>query len=283
MGIEQVHFRKPKTGRGRRELKKRANKIIENGKKVVCFRGPRTSNIGHRLLKDICALKKPLSQEMSRRETLRPFEDISTIENTCKNTDSSLFLYTGHIKKRPHHLVLGRCFNFQMLDMYELMIQPDTFLLYSYFDVDVSGCKSAIVFQGAKWEEDQYSKLKNLFVDFLRGETYEALNLAGFDRAYVLTANEDGLILFRNYKINVGRDTSGKNSVNIAETGPRVDFKLKREDHAAHEVQKQAIRIPKQLRKGKKKNISYDGLGTKHGRIHMERQNIDTAALRKFK
>lgn len=46
---------------------------------------------------------------------------------------------------------------------------------------------------------------------------------------------------------------------------------------------KQACRKPKELKKTVKKNISVDGLGTKHGRIHIGKQNIDKLQTRKMK
>lgn len=46
---------------------------------------------------------------------------------------------------------------------------------------------------------------------------------------------------------------------------------------------KQACRKPKELRITVKKNVSVDGLGTKHGRIHMGKQEINKIQTRKMK
>lgn len=125
--------------------------------------------------------------------------------------------------------------------------------------------------------------MKNLFTDFFRGEKYEGLNITGFDRVCVLTLLENEKILFRHYKITLGLSDKGKLAASLDEAGPRIDLKMHREDHAANEVQKNSRRKPRPLTGRKKKNISRDGMGHKMGKIHMERQNIDSAALRKFK
>lgn len=46
---------------------------------------------------------------------------------------------------------------------------------------------------------------------------------------------------------------------------------------------KQACRKPKELKVTVKKNVSVDGLGTTHGRIHMGKQDINKIQTRKMK
>lgn len=46
---------------------------------------------------------------------------------------------------------------------------------------------------------------------------------------------------------------------------------------------KQACRKPKELKRVVKKNITVDGLGTKHGRIHIGKQDINKLQTRKMK
>jgi len=275
--------RRPKTGRGRKNRKKREPKVVENAKQLLCLKGPTTSQLGVDVLKQLVLLKKPLAKLFGKREAVRPFEDISSVEYLCKHNDCSLFAYTATNKKRPHQLVIGRCFNYQMLDMYEFLIDRNTFLPYNNFNEACTGVKTGIIFQGSKWEDEKFSTLKNLFTDFFRGDQYEGLNITGFDRVYVITLLEDEKILFRHYKVTLGIGEKGKLAASLDESGPRIDLKLNRQDHAAIEVQKRARKMPRPLTGRKKKNISRDALGHKMGKIHMERQNIDSAALRKFK
>lgn len=66
-------------------------------------------------------------------------------------------------------------------------------------------------------------------------------------------------------------------------SGPRVDFTLRRSKLPDEDLMKEACRKPKELKLTKKKNITSDGLGNTHGRIHMGKQNIDKIQTRKMK
>lgn len=62
-----------------------------------------------------------------------------------------------------------------------------------------------------------------------------------------------------------------------------MNFVIRRNKLASEDLMKQACRKPKELKTTQKKNISVDNLGTKHGRIHMGKQNINTIQTRKMK
>ena len=72
---------------------------------------------------------------MPRRLDKRPFEDMSSIEFLCEKNDASLFVYGSHSKKRPHNLVFGRMFDFNLLDMYEFGLDFQTYKSISDFAV----------------------------------------------------------------------------------------------------------------------------------------------------
>jgi hypothetical protein len=62
-------------------------------------------------------MKKPDSISFSRPNKTLPFEDQSSVEFLCQRNDCSLFAFGSHSKKRPHNLILGRCYDFQVLHM----------------------------------------------------------------------------------------------------------------------------------------------------------------------
>lgn len=62
-----------------------------------------------------------------------------------------------------------------------------------------------------------------------------------------------------------------------------MDLTLRRSKLASEDLMKEALRKPKVLKVVKKKNISVDGLGTKHGRIHIGKQDINKLQTRKMK
>ena len=45
------------------------------------------------------------------------------MEFYCKKNDSSLFMLGNHNKKRPHNIIMGRMYDYQVLDMIELGLE----------------------------------------------------------------------------------------------------------------------------------------------------------------
>lgn len=58
-------------------------------------------------------------------EAVRPFETggEASLEFLARKADAPLFALGSHSKKRPHNLVLGRMFDFQVLDMLEFGVR----------------------------------------------------------------------------------------------------------------------------------------------------------------
>ena len=123
----QLRVLKPKTRRGARALLKRAPRLVEELKKVLLLHGGKSSAILKEVLSDLGALKRGECLKLSRKnEDVRPFETGGEggLEFLCHKADCSLFCLANHSKKRPHNLVLGRMFDFKLLDMLELGVRP---------------------------------------------------------------------------------------------------------------------------------------------------------------
>jgi len=84
------------------------------------------------------------------------------------------------------------------------------------------------------------------------------------------------------YKIEIKNSKQPK--VELTEIGPSMDLKINRTKFATPELKKESMRVPQELRKGKNrnKNISFDPLGTKEGRIHVQQESLDNIALKRY-
>ncbi len=117
---------KPKNARAKRALLARAPRAVETLKKVLLLHGGKTSGDLKSVLSDLSSLKKGESLKLSRsNENVRPFEvgGEASLEFLARKADCSLFVLASHSKKRPHNLVLGRMFDFRLLDMIELGVR----------------------------------------------------------------------------------------------------------------------------------------------------------------
>lgn len=71
-------------------------------------------------MKDIKSLRKDKAVIYSRKHEIHPYENVEEIEKYCKSTESSLFLFGSHNKKRPNNIVIGRTYENKVIDMAEL-------------------------------------------------------------------------------------------------------------------------------------------------------------------
>jgi ribosome production factor 2 len=71
-----------------------------------------------------------------------------------QKSDASLFMFGNHTKKRPHNLVLGRCFDHHILDMMEFGV--DNYVPMSAFKgVSATlGSKPCFSFNGDLFDTD---------------------------------------------------------------------------------------------------------------------------------
>jgi len=294
MGVMRRVVR-PKTGRSKRALEAREPKAVENTKTALVIRGKKTSDTVLHFLKDVHALKKPFVTEFhGRKNDILPFDDVTPLENLCKKNDASLFLFGNHNKKRPNNLILGRLFDGHLLDMVEFGMDGNDTKSLKDFDEDLDvGTKPCLLFSGPAFEQDETMKrVQNLLIDFFRGPVVENVRLAGFEHALQFTAVEEDVagagkrhkVLLRSYKIQMKKSGTKLPRIELAEMGPRADLAVRRTHLASEDLFKTACKQVKNVGKVKKvKNVTEDGLGTKHGRVHVPAQNIGTLQTRKVK
>jgi ribosome production factor 2 len=274
---------KPKNRRVKRALEARAPKLIENTKSALFVRGGHTSETVTQALKDVSGFKKPHAVMLRRKNILRPFEDPTSLEFLSQKSDASLFVFGSHSKKRPHNLVVGRMYDHHILDMIELGIE--NFKPFADFKSKscVLGSKPCLIFSGDLFEtEVEYVRLKNIFIDFFRGEELTKLSLGGVDHVISFTAAE-GHVYFRAFQLSLKKSGSKTPRVEVEEMGPSLDLVLRRSRLADDSLYKQACRKPAATKPKKVKNVSRDPFGSKLGQVHMKRQDFSQLQTRKMK
>ncbi|CAG9768912.1 unnamed protein product [Ceutorhynchus assimilis] len=275
---------KPTTHKGKKVLLKKEPQIIEGTKRAIFFKGRKTSEKVRNLLKDLYLIKKPDAQMLNKKNDITIFENPQPVEAFCKKHDSAMFLMGSHSKKRPDNLVVGRTFNYSILDMIELYVENYDGLQEFANDKITVGTKPCLIFNGTLWEQsDELKQLKSIFIDFFHREEVEAVRLQGLEHSISFNATPDGKICLRSYKVLLKKSGVRTPRVELEEIGPRIDFTLRRTKLPSPDLMKDACKKPKELKVGKKKNISTDALGTTHGRIHIGKQEINKIQTRKLK
>jgi ribosome production factor 2 len=277
---------KPKTKRGTRALFKKESKAIENKKAAMFVRGVKCSQLVQDCMKDLNTLKKPDTIAYNKKNDIRPFEDAKSLEFYGKKMDASLFVFGSHNKKRPNNMTFGRLYDHHLLDMIEFGL--DDFQSLSSFKNSkvAAGTKPCLVFDGEEFADTanvEMQRVKNFFIDFFRGPEVEAVRLAGLEHVLQFTSF-DRKVFLRSYKVLLKKSGQRTPRIELEEIGPHIDLTLRRSQLASDDLFKTACKQVKNVHKRKKvKNITEDVFGTKHGRLHVQAQQIGTIQNRKIK
>ncbi|XP_060128619.1 ribosome production factor 2 homolog isoform X2 [Zootoca vivipara] len=235
------------------------------------------------VLKDIYALKKPFAVLYKKKNIARPFEDQTSLEFFSKKSDCSLFLFGSHNKKRPNNLIIGRMYDYHVLDMVELGIEKFVALRDIKNSKCPEGTKPMLIFAGDAFDiSEEHRRLKSLLIDFFRGPVVPSVRLAGLEHVLHFTA-VDEKVYMRSYKVLLKKSGCKIPRIELEDMGPSLDLVMRRTHLASDDLYKLSLRQPKALKPKKKKNISHDVFGTKYGRIHMQKQDLEKLQTRKMK
>jgi len=274
---------KPKTKRGKRFLQGREPLVVENVKKAMFVKGGRTNEAITKTLKQFYMLKKPFSLMLSKKNILRPFEDVTPLEYLSQKNDHSLFMFGFSSKKRPNSLIIGRFFDYHVTDMFELAIEKLAPMESFKTPKITVGVKPCLVFHGEPFEIDpEYIRLKCLLTDFFRGEVVDNIRLQGVEHALHFTA-ADGKLYIRSYRVLLKKSTTKVPDVELVEMGPSLDVAVRRSKLCSDDVYTKSKKQPREIEPKKKKNVSVNAFGSILGRVHMEKQDLSKLQLRKVK
>ncbi|KAM7464253.1 hypothetical protein LguiA_032374 [Lonicera macranthoides] len=276
----------PKTGRARREVEKRAPRLVEFGKKTLILHGSRTSSVLNSVLTEIYHLKKDNAVKYSRRNfDVRPFENggDTSLEFYSLKTDCSLFVLGSHTKKRPDNLVIGRTYDHHIYDLVELGVENFKSMQSFSYDKKIApliGTKPFFAFIGEGFENvEELKHLKEILLDLFRGQVVTNLNLVGLDRVYVCTAVSSNKVYFTHCAMRLKKSGTIVPRMELVEVGPSMDFVVRRHRLPDDVLRKEAMKIAPELTKKKEKNVHKDAIEGKIGKIYIPDQQVGSTML----
>jgi ribosome production factor 2 len=307
-------------------------------KQTLLLKGRKVSANMTTLLQELRALQAPASKLLSKKNpidifnstgssggTLRGDGGTQSLEFLMTKNDCTLYAMATHNKKRPNNLYIGRTFDRQLLDSAELGITFYKSAMKGTGDgTDIPkkrvGSKPLLLFLGDIWQNvTDYINLRNLLIDFYRGDVVDKLVVSGLDHVIVFTAaalpsglsganplpqpgqsaNANIQIHQRTYCLQLKKNpnpSSDGSSVPIpclTSSGPDLDFVLRRTLWADAELASAARVHPRSSTKkqsgtsssmrSRQKNQSTNLLGETIGRIHLQRQDVDKIGGKKVK
>ncbi|GMI78206.1 Arabidopsis homolog of yeast Rpf2 [Hibiscus trionum] len=281
-----MKIKTPRNGRVRRELEKRAPKLVETGKKTLILQGTKTSGILNGVLSEIYHLKKGGAVRFTRKnDNIRPFESggETSLEFFSLKTDCSIFVYGSHSKKRPNNLVIGRMYDHHVYDLVEVGVENFKSIESFTYDKKMAprvGSKPFIAFVGEGFENvDELKHLKEVLLDLLRGEVVENINLAGLDRAYVCTAISSNKVYLTHCALRLKKSGTVVPRMELVEVGLSMDLVVRRHRLPNEGLRKEAMRTAKDQPKKKIKNVSSDAIEGTIGKIYIPDQKVGDVAL----
>lgn len=223
-----------------------------------------------------------------------PFEDDSEIEKLSRSKDLSLFCIAGNNKKRPNSIIMGRLFDYHILDMMEFTIDPTSYRASESFESGAGGPqvgnKPVFTFTGPEFDNnEEYSAFKSLFLDFFRGQTVKGIDLDGVRHVISCTALPGKRVLFTVYLIRYPgvEDEKAPSAytpkgmtpeVDVQEIGPRAVLEFQRNRLAGPDMAKIAAQTATQTVQVKQKNVTKKNLEGKMGVVFPNKQDVGKLA-----
>lgn len=247
---------KPKNARTKRFLENKAPLVNENPRTALFLKYTSTSEILNLVMTDLHSLKRPLGIKFNKKNDIHPFENPASLEFFSEKNDASMMVFASHSKKRPHCMTIVRMFDWKVLDMLELLIEPETLRTLSQFKNEKArvGLKPLISFSGSAFEsptENAYTLAKSMFLDLFKGPDVEKVDVEGLQYIMNFSVEEEEneevkpVIHLRCYLIRTKKAGGSLPKVDVEEMGPRIDFRVGRTKEADTDMMKEAMRKPK--------------------------------------
>ncbi|KAI5118284.1 hypothetical protein M0805_003239 [Coniferiporia weirii] len=303
---------KPRNARSKRVLDAREPKEVEDPRTAIFVKGTSTGEVLNAAMKELMALKRPDAISFSKKNTVRPFEDTSSLEFWARKNDASMFVIGQSTKKRPDGLTFVRMFNGKVLDMCEVGV--DNFVSMEHFKTKKStpGHRPLMHFASELFDtHPRFMQLKSLLLDFFGSEVLEGVHLSGIEHVisvqlaptppgllstmsvdFIATDDTANLpkVYLRTYTVSAVASGTKVPRIELVPMGPSLDLSLRRHQPPDAEMLKSALRRPKlkkqEVEKGlgrRKKNFEVDEMGDLRGRLHVGKQDLGKLQTRKMK
>ncbi|XP_070051136.1 ribosome production factor 2 homolog [Nicotiana tomentosiformis] len=276
----------PQKGRIRRELEKRAPKLVETGKKTLILHGTKTSQVLNEVMTEIYHLKRDNSVKYTRKnDNVRPFESggEASLEFYSLKTDCSLFVYGSHSKKRPNNLVIGRTYDHHIYDLVEVGVEEFKSMKKFKYDKSLApkiGSKPFFTFIGEGFDSvEELKHLKEVLLDLFHGEVVTNLNLAGLDRVYVCAAVSPKKVFLTHCALRLKKSGTVVPRIELVEVGPSMDLVVRRHRLPDDSLKKEAMKTALDKAKKREKNVVKDAIQGKYGKIYIPDQKVGSVAL----
>ena len=246
---------KPKTARTKRIVESKAPQHVENPRTTLYLRYTSSSEVLNLVMADLHALQRPRARKFNKKNPIHPFEDASSLEFFSQKNDASLMVFASHAKKRPHCLTLARFFDARVLDMLELLVDPDSLRTLRQFPTAKPpvGAKPLLAFSGAPFDSPvagPHTLARSLLTDLFRGPDAAAVDVEGLRHLIHFTADEEAdgrppAVHMRCYLLRTA-SVAGTTlpRVEVEEMGPRIDFRLGRRRDADPDMWKESLKRP---------------------------------------
>ncbi|ELP91934.1 brix domain containing protein, putative [Entamoeba invadens IP1] len=260
--------------KGWKRLAEREPKVKENPKTAIFMKGRKTTQLLTEAMDDLGFYKKPYLKKFNHKHEIQPFDDETPIEVYSKGQDASLTLFGNSTKKRPNCLTFIRCYDHRVLDMIELKIEEYTPIREFKGEKPPTCPRVLFSFVGSAFETDeQFKMFKNIIVDFYKNDQHDKFNVEEITTVMAFSV-VDGKILMSVYHVTVDNNLPVYNEV-----GPRFVFAPERNYFAANDLREEAMQIPPQLAKPKKKkNVTKDMFGQVIGKVHAQTEDLSQLA-----
>jgi ribosome production factor 2 len=203
------------------------------------------------------------------------FHQPAYVEQLCAQWDTSLICIASHSKKKPHSLTLARLFNYHLLDAIQFTVLAHRPISAFRGTKCQLGAKPCLIFSGEAWQsQETHRHLANLLVDFFRGRVVSQLSLAGLDHVLLFAANDEQHIYLRHYTIHLKRSGTKIPRVELDEMGPALDLRIVQCRWASDDLRREALKLPKELKPKKSKNVTTNVMKEKVGRVFVPKQDI---------